>query len=186
MEAKDDTVAGIEDLTPGLHAVCHSNAAGPHSHGGGYVSKAAAWLMELGCVFHSVIVGVDLGVTTETSVLTPLFVALVFHQLVEGVSLGTVVAAARFTKAKSFVMAFAYSITTPAGGVAVGIAVSSSYDTESRRAIVTKGCLDSQEGGLLGCTSAWCIGGPPSCAPTRACRGVPVICAGWGPPSCAR
>jgi solute carrier family 39 (zinc transporter), member 1/2/3 len=149
MEAEDAvTVAGIKDLTPGVHAVCHSNAAGTHSHGGGYVSKAAAWLMELGCVFHSVIVGVDLGVTTETSVLTPLFVALVFHQLVEGVSLGTVVAAARFTKAKSFVMAFAYSITTPVG-VAVGIAVSSSYDPESRRAIVTKGCLDSLSGGLL-------------------------------------
>jgi solute carrier family 39 (zinc transporter), member 1/2/3 len=141
---------GSKDLTlPELHACVagHINAADTQCpHGGGDMSKVAAWLMELGCVFHSVIIGVDLGVTTETSVLTPLFVALIFHQMVEGISLGTVVATARFTKAKSFAMALVYSITTPVG-VAVGIAVS--YDPGSRHAIITKGCLDSLAGGLL-------------------------------------
>ena len=65
-----------------------------------------------------------------------------------GFSAGTVVVAANFTKLKSFVMVFVYSITTSVG-IAVGIAVAASYNPNSRTAVVTKGCLDSLSGGLL-------------------------------------
>jgi solute carrier family 39 (zinc transporter), member 1/2/3 len=126
----------------------HAADAPAHADSNGNVSKVAAWLMELGCVFHSVIIGIDLGVTTDAAALTPFFVALIFHQLIEGVGLGTVLAAANFKGRKPFIMAVVYSVTTPLG-VAVGIGMASSYDPESRRAVITKGVLDSLSAGLL-------------------------------------
>jgi solute carrier family 39 (zinc transporter), member 1/2/3 len=153
--AKDltaDVVGATKASATHACAVGHAHAAAdtPARTGrdGPNVSKVAAWLMELGCVFHSVIIGIDLGVTTDATALTPFLVALIFHQLIEGVGLGTVLAAANFKGLKPFVMAVVYSATTPLG-VAVGIGMASSYDPESRRAVATKGCLDSLSGGLL-------------------------------------
>ena len=49
-------------------------------------------VLELGIIFHSVIIGVDLGANQSVSTIRPLLVALSFHQFFEGVGLGGCIA----------------------------------------------------------------------------------------------
>ena len=49
-------------------------------------------VLELGIIFHSVIIGVDLGANQSVSTIRPLLVALSFHQFFEGVALGGCIA----------------------------------------------------------------------------------------------
>ena len=106
-------------------------------------------MMEIGCVFHSVLIGVGLGVTVDgrSQVLT-LLIALTFHQFLEGISLGSIVAVAGFSWLKSLSMVVIYSLTTPVG-VAIGIGASSSYDPSSTTAMVVQGILNGVAGGML-------------------------------------
>lgn len=67
-------------------------------------------------------------------------IVLCFHQLIEGMGLGTVVHDAGFTRYKEIAMCVAYSLTTPIG-VAIGIAVQSTYDAKSIIALGMNGEL---------------------------------------------
>ena len=49
-------------------------------------------VLELGIVFHSVIIGVDMGASQSVTTIRPLLVALSFHQFFEGVGLGGCIA----------------------------------------------------------------------------------------------
>ena len=49
-------------------------------------------VLELGIVFHSVIIGVDMGASQSVATIRPLLVALSFHQFFEGVGLGGCIA----------------------------------------------------------------------------------------------
>jgi zinc transporter 1/2/3 len=109
-----------------------------------------AYMMELGCIFHSVLIGVGLGITTGgRSQVLVLLLALSFHQAVEGVSLGSVLGRAGFSRLKSLSMAVLYSLTTPLG-IAIGIAAASSYDPGSVPAHgAVQGSLNGLAGGML-------------------------------------
>jgi zinc transporter ZupT len=72
--------------------------------------------MELGCIFHSVIIGISVGVITgDKHLVLTMITALAIHQGLEGLALGSVLALTNFTTIKKVLMLFLYSITTPAG-----------------------------------------------------------------------
>jgi hypothetical protein len=108
-----------------------------------------AYVMEAGCIFHSVLIGLGLGVTVlaRRQVLA-LALALTFHQMLEGVSLGAIVAASRFPGRKAVGMVAAYAVTTPLG-VLLGVAVASTYDADGTAARTVQGVLNGVSAGML-------------------------------------
>jgi zinc transporter 1/2/3 len=106
------------------------------------------YLMEMGCIFHSVLIGVALGVTTGQQAAIALLIALTFHQLLEGMALAAMITVAGFGAAKSIAMVAAYAITAPIG-VAVGIAVSATYDETSVAAAGAQGVINGVSAGML-------------------------------------
>jgi zinc transporter 1/2/3 len=106
-------------------------------------------MMEIGCIFHSVIIGIGLGVVVDNrKKAIAVLLALIFHQFLEGVSLGSVVSLAGFSRLKSLFMVGLYSLTTPIG-IAIGIAISATYDPESKTAHAVQGTLNGVAGGML-------------------------------------
>eukprot|EP00878_Enallax_costatus_P000535 GHUV01000630.1.p1 GENE.GHUV01000630.1~~GHUV01000630.1.p1 ORF type:complete len:388 (+),score=25.50 GHUV01000630.1:179-1342(+) len=108
-----------------------------------------AYTMELGCIFHSVIIGIGVGVITEDRHLViTLMIALAIHQGLEALALGSVLALTSFTKFKKFSMLLLYAVTTPIG-IAIGIAIASSYDPDSVTSRAVQGTLNGVSGGML-------------------------------------
>lgn len=108
-----------------------------------------AYTMELGCIFHSIIIGVGVGVITDDRQLViTLMVALTIHQGLEALALGSVLALTSFSHAKKVGMLLLYSLTTPLG-IAIGIAISSSYNEESVTSKAVQGTLNGVSGGML-------------------------------------
>lgn len=76
----------------------------------------SAVTMELGCIFHSVIIGIGVGViNNDRHLVLTLITALAIHQGLEGLALGSVLALTNFSMLKKVFMLFLYSITTPVG-----------------------------------------------------------------------
>ncbi|GAX83015.1 hypothetical protein CEUSTIGMA_g10442.t1 [Chlamydomonas eustigma] len=155
---------GLELPEAKLHENSQGNLEDNHTHSCMAVSTAANWatanrsvahqtvmacMFELGCVVHSFLVGLALGVTVNgRSQATALFIALIFHQGLEAVGLGSVLTRSSFSVFKSIMMILFYSLTTPVG-TAVGIAIASSYDANSITALAVQGVLDCVAAGLL-------------------------------------
>jgi zinc transporter 1/2/3 len=153
------------DCAADAEAAARSSVNQPHGHqclrsinASGWISSAAApmrdlrqcvtaYTMELGCIFHSVIIGVGVGVVTQDrQLVTTLMIALAIHQGLEALALGSVLALTSFSTAKKVAMLLLYSLTTPLG-IAIGIAVSSSYDPESITSKAVQGTLNGVSGG---------------------------------------
>jgi zinc transporter 1/2/3 len=108
-----------------------------------------AYAMELGCIFHSVIIGVGLGVVVSgRAYVATLLGALTVHQALEGLSLGSVLARTGFSRLHQSIMVLTYSLTTPLG-IAIGIAVTGAYDPASKTALAVQGALNGLSGGML-------------------------------------
>jgi zinc transporter 1/2/3 len=108
-----------------------------------------AYTMELGCIFHSVTIGVSLGVMTDDrAAVVIMMIAVAIHQGLEGLSLGTVLAVTNFSKLKKTAMLLMYCITTPVG-IAVGIAISASYNPASVTSRAVQGVINGLSGGML-------------------------------------
>uniref|UniRef100_A0A383V3N2 Zinc/iron permease n=1 Tax=Tetradesmus obliquus TaxID=3088 RepID=A0A383V3N2_TETOB len=156
-----------DDAAADADAAARSSVNQPHGHqclrsinASGWISSAAApmrdlrqcvtaYTMELGCIFHSVIIGVGVGVVTQDrQLVTTLMIALAIHQGLEALALGSVLALTSFSLPKKVVMLLLYSMTTPIG-IAVGIAISSSYDPESTTSRAVQGTLNGVSGGML-------------------------------------
>jgi len=104
-------------------------------------------IFEAGVAVHSVIVGVDLGITSGKE-FTNLLLALCFHQFTEGVAVGTSATSA-FTSVKaSVITSVIFSVTTPIG-IALGILLSSTYSPTSTAALWLRGTIDALAGGIL-------------------------------------
>lgn len=146
--------AAAQGPVPHSHA-CTSSLSAQRWAGGamgaldGARRRVTAYTMELGCMFHSVIIGVGVGVITgDRQLVLVLMVALIVHQGLEGLSLGTVLALAPFSRLKKAIMVVAYSWTTSLG-IAIGIAVSSTYDPDSIVSKAVQGTLNGVSGGML-------------------------------------
>ncbi|CAM9182355.1 unnamed protein product [Phaeothamnion confervicola] len=110
-------------------------------------ARVAAVLFEAGVGFHSVLIGVNLGVITGEEFRT-LFIALVFHQFFEGIAVGSTVVGNYGTDKSVLAMVLAYTLCTPIG-IVIGILVSGSYNESSSRSLWTQGTLDAVSAGIL-------------------------------------
>jgi zinc transporter 1/2/3 len=109
-------------------------------------------ILEAGICFHSVIIGMDLGVSTGTE-FTSLWIALIFHQMFEGLGLGSRIAELYDPKTlKPWLLSLAYGTTTPLG-IAIGIGIRFSYNANSSTSLAVQGILDSVSAGILIYTS---------------------------------
>ncbi|XP_023002737.1 zinc transporter 4, chloroplastic-like [Cucurbita maxima] len=136
------------------HVTLHDHAHG-HSHGldgdddeSGVRHVVVSQILELGIVSHSVIIGLSLGVSHSPCTIRPLIAALSFHQFFEGFALGGCISQAQFNTLSTSLMAVFFAATTPVG-IAIGAAISSTYNPNSTGALVAEGILDSLSAGIL-------------------------------------
>lgn len=116
----------------------------------GFQSQIAAFLiLEFGVLFHSVIIGLNLGVAGDE--FNTLYPVLVFHQSFEGLGIGarlSVIPFPRRFKWMPWALCAAYGLTTPIA-IAIGLGVRTTYDSGSYTANVVSGVLDSISAGIL-------------------------------------
>ncbi|SNX81400.1 probable ZRT2 - Zinc transporter II [Melanopsichium pennsylvanicum] len=104
-------------------------------------------ILEFGVVFHSIIIGITLGTTTDFTVL---FIVIIFHQMFEGLGLGTRLAFLPLGM-KTWIPTFGailYGFVTPLG-IAIGLGVRHTYNGDSTTAAYVTGVFDSVSSGIL-------------------------------------
>ena len=109
---------------------------------------SAFLILEFGVIFHSVIIGLNLGVAGDE--FSTLYAVLVFHQSFEGLGIGARMSAIPFAR-KSLLPWFlcsAYGLTTPIA-IAIGLGLRTTYNPNSFTANVVSGVLDSMSAGIL-------------------------------------
>ncbi|KAL8058691.1 hypothetical protein ABFX02_03G036300 [Erythranthe guttata] len=141
-------------------AVVESGGAHSHFHGHHHGAKlelqgaqllryrVIAMVLELGIIVHSIVIGLSLGASNNTCSIKGLIAALCFHQMFEGMGLGGCILQAEYKFIKKAAMAFFFSVTTPFG-IALGLALASSYKENSPRSLITVGLLNASSAGLL-------------------------------------
>jgi solute carrier family 39 (zinc transporter), member 1/2/3 len=110
---------------------------------------AAFLILEFGVIFHSVIIGLNLG--TAGSEFSTLYAVLVFHQSFEGLGIGARMSAIPFPKRVSWLpwaLCTAYGLTTPIA-IAIGLGLRTTYNGGSYTANVVSGVLDAISAGIL-------------------------------------
>ncbi|KAK3312538.1 Zinc/iron permease [Apodospora peruviana] len=110
---------------------------------------AAFLILEFGVIFHSVIIGLNLGVIGEE--FGTLYPVIVFHQAFEGLGIGARLSVIPFPKRLKWLPWFlcgSYGLTTPIS-VAVGMGLATQYDSGSFTSSVVSGILDSISAGIL-------------------------------------
>jgi zinc transporter 1/2/3 len=110
---------------------------------------AAFLILEFGVIFHSVIIGLNLG--TAGSEFSTLYPVLVFHQSFEGLGVGARMSAISFPARLNWFPWFlsaGYGLTTPIA-IAIGLGLRTTYDSGSFTANVVSGVLDSISAGIL-------------------------------------
>ncbi|KAF3450148.1 hypothetical protein FNV43_RR06228 [Rhamnella rubrinervis] len=110
--------------------------------------RVVAMVLELGIVVHSVVIGLSLGASNNTCSIKGLIAALCFHQMFEGMGLGGCILQAEYKFVKKALMVFFFSVTTPFG-IALGLAMSSTYKENSPSSLITVGLLNASSAGLL-------------------------------------
>ncbi|KAA8525225.1 hypothetical protein F0562_006911 [Nyssa sinensis] len=112
------------------------------------VILATGFVLELGIVVHSVIIGISLGVSESPKTIRPLFAALTFHQLFEGIGLGGCISQAKFKSGAVAIMALFFSLTTPVG-IVIGIGITNVYKDNSPTALIVEGIFNAASAGIL-------------------------------------
>ncbi|KAJ5114459.1 hypothetical protein NUU61_000218 [Penicillium alfredii] len=109
---------------------------------------AAFLILEFGVIFHSVIIGLNLGVAGDE--FASLYPVLVFHQSFEGLGIGARMSSIPFKKGSwlPWFLCSAYGLTTPIS-IAIGLGVRTTYNPGSFTANVVSGVLDSISAGIL-------------------------------------
>ncbi|KAK3323155.1 Zinc/iron permease [Cercophora scortea] len=110
---------------------------------------AAFMILEFGVIFHSVIIGLNLGVVGEE--FSTLYPVVVFHQAFEGLGIGARLSVIPFPRRLGWmpwVFCATYGLTTPVA-IAVGLGLATQYDPGSFTASVVSGVLDSVSAGIL-------------------------------------
>ncbi|KAH9309402.1 hypothetical protein KI387_037313 [Taxus chinensis] len=112
--------------------------------------KLVSKVLEIGIIFHSVIIGITLGMSQNKCTIGPLVGALAFHQFFEGMGLGGCVALADFGTKMTVIMCVMFSVTTPLG-VAAGMVINfiSGYDENNPKALILEGLFGSASSGIL-------------------------------------
>ena len=109
---------------------------------------AASLTFECGIIFHSIFIGLTLGITSDPDTARALAVALCFHQACEGMALGATMVKAEYSVIKYAILGIIFVLVTPIG-VAIGVGVGSAYQSESPLALGFEGGFDSLSAGIL-------------------------------------
>lgn len=109
---------------------------------------AAFLILEFGVIFHSVIIGLNLGVAGDE--FSTLYVVLVFHQSFEGLGIGARMSSIPFSPRSylPWILCSLYGLTTPIA-IAIGLGLRTTYNPASFTASVVSGVLDSMSAGIL-------------------------------------
>ncbi|KAK9468726.1 Zinc/iron permease, partial [Lipomyces arxii] len=113
------------------------------------IDRLSLYVLESGIAFHSILIGLTLSVTRE-STFKSLFVVVVFHQVFEGMALGTrIIDVSSLSVAKRYTLCTYFCLITPIGMV-IGILVRSNYAGDSSPvALWAIGTLNSLSAGIL-------------------------------------
>lgn len=103
--------------------------------------------VEFSVLTHSVPVGLALGLQSG-SAFTGLFIAVIFHQLIEGFGVGAATLEGKYNRLIESMLALAFAITCPIG-IAIGIILQMTLNTESEGYILTVGICNAIGAGLL-------------------------------------
>ncbi|KNG48838.1 Fe2+/Zn2+ regulated transporter [Stemphylium lycopersici] len=116
-----------------------------------FAQQIGAFLvLEFGIIFHSVIIGLNLGVVAS-STFTTLYPVLVFHQSFEGLGIGARLSTIPFPSPKSWMpwaLCALYGLTTPVA-IAIGLGVRTTYMPESKVSMIVQGVLNAVSAGFL-------------------------------------
>ena len=110
---------------------------------------AAFLILEFGVIFHSVIIGLNLGVAGEE--FNTLYPVIVFHQAFEGLGIGARLSVIPFPTRFTWMpwtLCAAYGLTTPIA-IGIGLGLSNTYNSGSFTASVVSGVLDATSAGIL-------------------------------------
>ena len=151
---EQDTIEnGMASNHPSLNTEPYQNDDHGHQHGvifqnNAQQHKISTYLLEFGIALHSVLIGITLGVTSESFI--PLLIALSFHQFFEGVALGAQIARVdRMSLRSALSMVLFFAVTTPIG-IVIGIGIQMrTYNPKSVAALLVNGILDSVSAGIL-------------------------------------
>ncbi|KAJ6964848.1 zinc transporter 6 [Populus alba x Populus x berolinensis] len=112
--------------------------------------RLVSQVLEIGIIFHSVIIGVTMGMSQNKCTIRPLVTALAFHQIFEGMGLGGCIAQAGFSFGTVAYMCFMFAVTTPMG-IVLGMIIFSmtGYDDSNPNALIMEGLLGSLSSGIL-------------------------------------
>ncbi len=109
---------------------------------------AAFLILEFGVIFHSVIIGLNLGVAG--SEFATLYAVIVFHQTFEGLGIGARMSTIPFRPGSwlPWLLCAAYGLTTPIA-IAIGLGLRTTYNPGSFTANVVSGIFDATSAGIL-------------------------------------
>ncbi|KAJ3059853.1 hypothetical protein HDU99_006191, partial [Rhizoclosmatium hyalinum] len=110
-------------------------------------SELGTILLEAGIIFHSLIIGITLGVTGD-DVFTSLLISVCFHQMFEGMALGVLIGNLQLSIWTKRLLCLAYPLTTPIG-IGIGIAIRSFYNENDGGLILAEGIFNSLSAGIL-------------------------------------
>lgn len=154
-EAADDCVVcdDNDNNTKGKESVdvCQRSLASTTSSYEFQQQFAAFLILEFGVIFHSVIIGLNLGSCGYDDFKT-LYIVLVFHQSFEGLGIGARLSAIPWPDSKpeiyKYLLCLAYGLVTPVS-IAIGLGVRTTYVSGGYAANIVSGVLDSLSSGIL-------------------------------------
>ncbi|KAJ3142574.1 Eukaryotic translation initiation factor 2D [Physocladia obscura] len=124
------------EAIPNAHSGKDDSHHGPTSN-----KEITTVILECGILFHSLIIGVTLGVTPDNG-FTTLLVAICFHQMFEGMALGVLIGSLDLSRTTKRILGIMYPLTTPIG-IAIGIAVRNVYNANAGGLVLTQGIFNS-------------------------------------------
>ncbi|XP_010469899.1 PREDICTED: zinc transporter 6, chloroplastic [Camelina sativa] len=112
--------------------------------------RLVSQVLEIGIIFHSVVIGVTVGMSQNKCTIRPLIAALSFHQIFEGLGLGGCIAQAGFKAGTVVYMCLMFAVTTPLG-IVLGMVIFAltGYDDQNPNALIMEGLLGSLSSGIL-------------------------------------
>lgn len=114
-----------------------------------YQQIFAFYILEIGVIVHSVIIGLNLGVAEEE--FSVLFPVITVHQSFEGLGIGARLSTIPFPQRHKWLQwacCIAYGVTTPIA-IAIGVGLRSVYAADSFTAKAVSGLLDAVSAGIL-------------------------------------
>ncbi|KAG7531376.1 hypothetical protein FFLO_04373 [Filobasidium floriforme] len=114
----------------------------------GVAQLIAVAVLEFGVILHSIVIGLTLALSDE---FVTLFIVIIFHQMFEGLGLGSRLSQLRLPhkmRLAPYAAGILYALMTPLG-VAIGLGVRESLNTNGAAMAGASGTLDAFSAGIL-------------------------------------